>query len=175
MNESNIPLLTDVVEEPDPSDSTADREVIEPETSEPIDIAFDDSPFRIDEDIIVFEADESRRFDWRMHYAPLAEAIAEPPRESAAPSAEPAVGGADASVWRIEIDELETIVAELQTRLASHTYELTDELMRTAFADFEARVFRQISTQLRELLPELIDSVVREHLLERGRDSGEGD
>ena len=62
------------------------------------------------------------------------------------------------------IPDLETVIAELQTRLASRTYALTDELMRTAFSELEANIFRQISSQLRQQLPELIDTVIREHL-----------
>lgn len=71
----------------------------------------------------------------------------------------------------VEISDFENVVAELQTRIASHTYELTDQLLRSAFSDIEAKIFRQISTNLRQQLPELIDSVVREHLLERDRES----
>jgi hypothetical protein len=56
--------------------------------------------------------------------------------------------------------DIETTIAELQTRLASRTYALTDELLRAAFADMEASVFRQ--------LPELIDSVLREQLKQDG-------
>ena len=58
----------------------------------------------------------------------------------------------------------DTLVAEIQTRLASETFALTEELMRTAFAEMEAHLFEQISRRLREKLPELIDSVLREHL-----------
>jgi hypothetical protein len=65
------------------------------------------------------------------------------------------------------IPDLETVIAELQTRIASRTYALTDELMRTAFAELEANVFRQISSRLRQQLPELIDAVIREHLTAR--------
>ena len=65
------------------------------------------------------------------------------------------------------IPDLETVIAEMQTRLASSTYALTDELMRTAFAELEATVFRQISSRLRQQLPELIDAIIREHLSKR--------
>jgi hypothetical protein len=74
---------------------------------------------------------------------------------------------ADAELAGSTIPDLETVIAELQTRIASSTYALTDELMRTAFAELEANVFRQISSRLRQQLPELIDSVIREHLTQR--------
>jgi hypothetical protein len=60
--------------------------------------------------------------------------------------------------------DIETTIAELQTRLASRTYALTDELLRAAFNDMEASVFRQVSSRLRQQLPELIDAVLREQL-----------
>jgi len=58
----------------------------------------------------------------------------------------------------------ETLVAELQTRLASETFALAEDLMRSAFAEMEAHLFEQISRRLREKLPDLIDSILREHL-----------
>jgi hypothetical protein len=63
-----------------------------------------------------------------------------------------------------EPPDMETIIAELQTKIASQTFALTDELMRAAFAEMEANIFRQITSNLRQELPELIDSVIREHL-----------
>ena len=60
--------------------------------------------------------------------------------------------------------DVETLVAELQTRLAADTFALTDEILRSAFAEMEASLYEQISARLREALPELIDSVLREHL-----------
>ena len=67
----------------------------------------------------------------------------------------------------VTIYDVESLVAELQTHLASHTYELADELRRKAFADMEARVFKEISSHLRQQLPELIDAVIREHLMQQ--------
>ena len=58
----------------------------------------------------------------------------------------------------------ESLVAELQTRLAAETFTLTEDLMRGAFAEMEAHLFEQISRRLRERLPDLIDSILREHL-----------
>jgi hypothetical protein len=58
----------------------------------------------------------------------------------------------------------ESLVAELQTRLAADTFALAEELMRGAFAEMEAHLFEQISRRLREQLPDLIDSILREHL-----------
>lgn len=60
--------------------------------------------------------------------------------------------------------DVETLVAELQTRLAADTFALTEEILRTAFAEMEASLYEQISARLRQALPELIDSVLREHL-----------
>lgn len=63
----------------------------------------------------------------------------------------------------VNIDR-DTLIAELQTKLASRTYSLADELLRSAFASMEATLFEQISARLRSELPELIDATLREHL-----------
>jgi hypothetical protein len=60
--------------------------------------------------------------------------------------------------------DTETLIAELQTRIASETFALTEELMRTAFSEMEAKLHQQISACLRRDLPELIDSLLREQL-----------
>jgi hypothetical protein len=60
--------------------------------------------------------------------------------------------------------DVEILIAELQTRLATSTFALTEELMRTAFSEMEAKVYHEISARLRRELPELIDSLLREHL-----------
>ncbi len=62
------------------------------------------------------------------------------------------------------------LVAELQTKLASRTFALTEELLRTAVAEMEASLIEQISSRLRRELPELIDATLREHLSGDGRD-----
>ena len=74
-------------------------------------------------------------------------------------------------VYGLEDDEspsyptrIDALVAELQTRIASETFALAEDLMRSAFAEMEAHVFEQISRRLREKLPDLIDSILREHL-----------
>ena len=59
--------------------------------------------------------------------------------------------------------ELETLLVEVQTKLASRTFKLADELLRAAFAEMEATLFEQISGKLRRQLPELIDATLREH------------
>lgn len=61
-------------------------------------------------------------------------------------------------------NDMEMLVAEIQTKLASRTFALTDELLRTAFAQMEATLFEQIASRLRRQLPELIDATLREHL-----------
>ncbi len=58
----------------------------------------------------------------------------------------------------------ESLIAELQTQLASNAYALTEQLLHNAFAEMEATLFAQISARLREELPELIDRILREHL-----------
>jgi hypothetical protein len=55
------------------------------------------------------------------------------------------------------------LVAELQTKLASRTFLLTEELLRSAVAEMEANLIEQISSRLRRELPELIDATLREH------------
>jgi len=59
--------------------------------------------------------------------------------------------------------DIETLLAELQTKLASRTFELADDLIRSAFAQMEAALFEQISSRLRSQLPDLIDATPREH------------
>jgi hypothetical protein len=59
--------------------------------------------------------------------------------------------------------DIEAVIAELQTRLATRTFALADEIMRTAFADMEAKIREQISARLRRELPELIDSLLRDY------------
>jgi len=64
----------------------------------------------------------------------------------------------------IDLGDIETLIAELQTRIASQTFTLADDLMREAFAEMEANIFRQISSRLRQELPEMIDSIIRVQL-----------
>lgn len=60
--------------------------------------------------------------------------------------------------------DLEILIAELQTKLASDTFRLAEEVMRGAFSEMEAQLIEQISARLRRELPELIDTVLRESL-----------
>jgi NH3-dependent NAD+ synthetase len=60
--------------------------------------------------------------------------------------------------------DLEALIAELQTKLASRTFSLADEILRSKFAEMEATLFAQISGRLRQQLPELIDATLREYL-----------
>ena len=64
--------------------------------------------------------------------------------------------------------ELETLLAEVQTKLASRTFKLADDLLRSSLAEMEAALFEQISSKLRRQLPELIDATLREHFETRG-------
>jgi hypothetical protein len=59
--------------------------------------------------------------------------------------------------------ELDALLAEVQTTLASRTFKLADELLRSAFTEMEAALFEHISGKLRRQLPELIDATLREH------------
>ena len=61
-------------------------------------------------------------------------------------------------------DDIETLIAELQTTLAARTFALTEQALHSAFSEMEATLFEQISSKLRQELPELIDSVLRHHL-----------
>jgi uncharacterized protein (DUF2267 family) len=59
--------------------------------------------------------------------------------------------------------DLDAVLAEVQTKLASRTFQLADDLLRSAFAEMEATLFERISGRLRQQLPELIDATLREH------------
>jgi hypothetical protein len=60
--------------------------------------------------------------------------------------------------------DLDALIAELQTQLASSTFALTDDIIRKAFAEMESSVYEQITGRLRRELPEMIDSLLRERL-----------
>lgn len=64
----------------------------------------------------------------------------------------------------LSASETELLIAELQTRLASGTFELTERLLRSTMAEFEARLYEQVSARLRRELPELIDCILRDEL-----------
>jgi hypothetical protein len=61
-------------------------------------------------------------------------------------------------------DDTEALIAELQTRLAAATFEMTEDILRRAFVDLEAKLHEQIAGRLRRELPEIIDAMLREHL-----------
>jgi len=61
-------------------------------------------------------------------------------------------------------EDRESLIAELQTQLAASTFALTEDVMRTAFAEMEASIFQQITGRLRRELPEMIDILLRERL-----------
>ena len=60
--------------------------------------------------------------------------------------------------------DTEALIAELQTRLAAAAFVLSEDILRSTFAEMEAKLFAEISGRLRRELPELIDSLLREHL-----------
>ena len=57
----------------------------------------------------------------------------------------------------------ESQMTELQTELASRSFDLTDQLLHAAFQEMEAALFEQVSNRLRKELPELIDRILRDH------------
>jgi hypothetical protein len=72
----------------------------------------------------------------------------------------------------LEGNELDALLADVQTTLASRTFALADELLRSTFAELEATLFAQISGKLRRQLPELIDATLREHFETRSEPRG---
>ena len=58
----------------------------------------------------------------------------------------------------------ENRLAELQTELASRSFDLTDQLLHSAFQEMEASLFEHVSNRLRNELPELIDQILRDYL-----------
>ena len=52
------------------------------------------------------------------------------------------------SAKSLEGQELEVLLADLQTKLASRTFALADELLRSTFDEMEATLFAQISGEL---------------------------
>ena len=104
MSDKNIPLLTDIV------DDTGAEEAM-PEQQEIEDI----------EEIIVFEEDDSHLGDTNKHYVPsvrdlYVSAIKEPEEDDNGWEQETLD-----VVDTVEISDFENVVAELQTRIASHT------------------------------------------------------
>ncbi len=60
--------------------------------------------------------------------------------------------------------DLETLIAELQTKLSADAFTLTEKLLHSAFSQMEATLSEKILSRLRRDLPELVDTVLREHL-----------
>jgi hypothetical protein len=73
---------------------------------------------------------------------------------------------------KVPAQELDALLAELQTSLAARTFRLTDDLLRSAFAEMEATLFERIAGKLRRQLPELIDATLREHFSTRADTEG---
>jgi uncharacterized protein (DUF2267 family) len=76
------------------------------------------------------------------------------------------------SAASIRTQELDALLAEVQTALASRTFRLAEELLRSALTGMEATLFEQVSSELRRELPELIDATLREHF--EARSDAEG-
>jgi len=57
----------------------------------------------------------------------------------------------------------ETLIAELQTKLSVGAFALTEELLLSSISELESTLREQVLIRLRQELPELIDSVLREH------------
>ena len=60
-------------------------------------------------------------------------------------------------------DDIEALIAELQTELAASTFALTEHLLQNALTEMESALFAQVSARLRQELPELVDGVLRKH------------
>ena len=60
--------------------------------------------------------------------------------------------------------DMEALIAELQTKLSADAFALTEKLLRSAISEMEATLFEQVLNRLRQDLPELVDTVLREHL-----------
>jgi hypothetical protein len=60
--------------------------------------------------------------------------------------------------------DMETLIAELQTRLSASAFALTEQLLHAAFSQMEAKLSKQVLSRLRQDLPELVDTILREHL-----------
>jgi len=58
-------------------------------------------------------------------------------------------------------------LAELHAELATRTQDLADELIHTAFQQFEATIFEHVSNRLRTDLPELIENILKDYLSPR--------
>ena len=59
---------------------------------------------------------------------------------------------------------METLIAELQTKLSADAFALTEKLLRSAISEMEATLFEKVLNRLRQDLPELVDTILREHL-----------
>ncbi len=55
-------------------------------------------------------------------------------------------------------------IAELQTRLSAESFALVERLLHTAMKELEATLFDEVIDRLRAELPDLLDTVLREHL-----------
>lgn len=60
--------------------------------------------------------------------------------------------------------DTESLIAELQTKLSADAFALTEKLLRSAISEMEATLFEQVLNRLRRDLPELVDTILREHL-----------
>lgn len=61
--------------------------------------------------------------------------------------------------------DVEILIAELQTKLSADAFALTEKLLRSAISDMEATLFEKVLNRLRQDLPDLVDTVLREHLV----------
>jgi hypothetical protein len=95
----------------------------------------------------------------------LTDAVGEPAPDTEGPATAPDEPVSSAAAEADNIDgATEALIAELQTILAARTFALTEDVIRTAFHEMEAKLHEQITSRLRSQLPELIDSLLREQL-----------
>ncbi len=57
-------------------------------------------------------------------------------------------------------------LAALQAAISADALALAERLLHSAFTEMEATLFEQVSNRLRQELPELVDRVLREHLVD---------
>ena len=57
----------------------------------------------------------------------------------------------------------EMLIAELQAKLSVSAFDLTEQLLLSAISEMESTLREHVLIRLRQELPELIDTVLREH------------
>ncbi len=61
--------------------------------------------------------------------------------------------------------DVETLIAELQTKLSADAFSLAEKLLLSAISEMKATLLERVLNRLRQDLPDLVDTVLREHLI----------